>query len=154
MKRSHKIISGVVLSIGLATAAGAYATYKHGYDEAKASFVVSYVSDKLALNETQEQKLAVLADKVIALKSDFRQNAVPLHSEIKDLIAQDSFNQQQALSLINEKTQLVNNAAPEVVSAFASFLDGLDDTQKSKVLDFLDKKGHHRGHGWSDDKSD
>ncbi len=146
MKRSSKIISAIVLSISLVTAAGAYATYKNGYDEAKASFIVSYVTGELELNNQQQQQLEELATKVLSLKSQFKDSAKPLHAEVKKMITEDSFNQQQALNMINEKTALINSSAPEVVSAFADFLDGLSDTQKSQVLEFLEKKGKHSGH--------
>ena len=146
MKRSSKIISAVVLSVSLVTAAGAYATYGKGYGEAKTSFIVSYISDELELNNQQQVQLEGLATKVMSLKTEFKETATPLKAQVKEMISEETFNQQQALNMINEKTAFINNAAPEVVSAFADFLNGLSDTQKSQVLEFLDKKGNHSRH--------
>ena len=147
MKRSTKIIGAVVVSLSLVTAAGAYAT-KQGYGEARAAFVTSYVSHELDLNDEQKLQLTALTDKVMSLKDQFKAQGQPLHQDIEQLLNADTFDQQKALKMISEKTVFINQAAPEVIAAFAGFLDGLNTEQKAEVMEFLKDKHQRRGQGW------
>ena len=103
MKRTTKIISAVVLTIGLATGATAYATYNNGFGAAQAAFMVSYIGSELSLNDSQQKQLEVLSDKIIAVKSTFQAQGKPLHSKLKNMLEADKFDQQQILTMINQK---------------------------------------------------
>jgi hypothetical protein len=148
MKRSTKIISAIVISVSMVTGATAYATYKQGYSEAHAAFMTSYVSSKLDLTDSQQVELAALSSKLMALKNNLKPQDKPMIQEVTALLSADRLDQQQALAIITDRTALINKAAPEVVAAFASFLDGLNTTQKAEVLEFLEKKQHHGGRSW------
>jgi Spy/CpxP family protein refolding chaperone len=151
MKRSTKIISAVVLSIGLVTGGAAYATYKQGYGEARAAFMTSFISSKLSLNESQEAQLSELSTQLMALKNNLKPQKQPMVEEITALVSADKLDQDKALALITKRTTLINQAAPEVIASFATFLDGLNASQKAEVLEFLEKKGQHGKHGWKHD---
>ncbi|MEH6442788.1 MAG: Spy/CpxP family protein refolding chaperone [Oceanospirillaceae bacterium] len=148
MKRSTKIISVIVISISMATGATAYATYKQGYGEAHAAFMTSYVSNKLDLTDSQQIELSALSTKLMALKNNLKPQDKPIAQEITALLSADKLDQQQALAIITDRTALINQAAPEVVAAFANFLDGLNTAQKAEVLEFLEKKQQHGDRSW------
>ena len=148
MKRSTKIIGAVVLSISLVTAAGAYATYNHGNGEAHAAFITSYISSELALDDTQQLQLTALSEQVMSLKDQFNAQGQPLHQELEKLLSADTFDQQKALNMISDKTAFINQAAPEVIAAFAGFLDGLNTEQKAEVMEFINDRHQGRGQGW------
>lgn len=147
MKRSTKIIGAVVLSVSMITGATAFATYKQDFAQARADFMVSYVSDELSLNDSQTKQLELLTQKVMAVKNELKAESKPLHQDIENLIKADKFDQQQALEMLNNKTQMINQAAPEVITAIGNFLDGLSTAQKGEILEFLEKKSN-KGHGW------
>ncbi len=148
MKRTTKIISAVVLTLGLATGATAYAKYNSGFGEAQAAFMVSYIGSELSLNESQQKQLEVLSDKIIAVKSTFQAQGKPLHSKLKNLLEADKFDQQQILAMINQKTELVNQEAPAILAALADFLDNLNPEQKAEVIQFIEDKKSRHGRGW------
>ena len=148
MKRTTKIISAVVLTIGLTTGATAYATYKGGYGEAQAVFMVSYIGSELSLNDSQKQQLEVLSEKLLAVKKTMKAQGDPLHKNIQALINADKFDQQKALTMMNEKMTMINEKAPEVLAAIGDFLDGLNSEQKAEVLQFIEKKHEGHGRGW------
>ena len=106
MKRSTKIIGAVVLSISLVTAAGAYATYKHGNGEAHAAFITSYISSELGLDDTQQLQLTALSEQVMSLKDQFKAQGQPLHQELEKLLSADTFDQQKALNMISDTRPL------------------------------------------------
>lgn len=148
MKRKTKIISAVVLSIGMVTGGAAYATYKQSYVEARAEFMTHFISNKLALNDAQVEQLNALTTQLIALKKDLKSQQQPMIEELNDLISAEQLDQDKALAIITNKTALINRAAVEVVPSFATFLDGLNASQKSQILEFLAHKSEYAKHGW------
>jgi len=148
MKRSTKIISAVVLSVGLIGGTTAYATYKASDADARAAYVVTYISSELNLDDKQKQLLGELRDKVMAVRSTLHAQGKPLHQDVAKLVGADTFDQQQALDMINSKTELVKSEAPQIIAAFGNFLDGLNSEQKTEILEFIEHKKEARGHGW------
>ena len=145
MKRSTKIISAVVLSIGLATGATAYAKYKGGFGDGHSAYMLGYISSELELDASQKQQLELLSSKILAVKTDFKAQSKPMHQEVRQLLSTEKFDQQQALNLLNNKIAVINQQAPEVLIALGNFLDGLNPEQKAEVLAFIDQK--HAKHG-------
>ncbi|MCP4387774.1 MAG: hypothetical protein GY802_05740, partial [Gammaproteobacteria bacterium] len=57
------------------------------------------------------------------------------------------FNQARALEIVQQKTQMVNEKAPLVVSSLAVFLDSLSAEQKAQLQDFVKNHRHQGRHG-------
>lgn len=148
MKRSTKIITAVVLSLGIAGGAAAVGKHRFGDPAKRASFMVSYVSEELALDSTQKQALTVLKDEVMAARESMRGQISGVHEQAGALIAAETFDRAGALQLINSKTAAVNSVAPEVVTALGNFLDTLDAGQKAEIVEFMQQRRgrHHRRH--------
>lgn len=146
MKRSTKIITAVVLTFGIAGGAVAYGKHKWGDPEMRAKHVVSYVSEELKLDAAQSDKLIALKDQLLDTGKQMRSEMQPLHGDISSLIGADTFDQVKALELINSKTALMNQNAPDVLAAMGNFLDSLNAEQKAEVMEFIE---HKRGrHSW------
>lgn len=154
MKRSTKIITAVVLSIGVVGGAAAYGKHRFADPEARAEFVIERISDKLSLDATQEQALTVLKDELLAKRSTMK-DLKPAREDLQALIEADTLDQAALLAMVTEKTQAVNAAAPDIVSALGGFLDTLNSEQKSQILTFMDEHrerggrfGGRHGHGF------
>lgn len=146
MKRSSKIIVAIALTVGIVGGAAAYGKSKWGDPESRAKHVVSYVTDELELDAAQSEKLNALKDQMLATAKRVRSEMKPAHEDISALIAADTFDQAKALELINTKTALVNENAPELLASMGDFLDSLNAEQKAEVAEFIK---HKRGrHGW------
>lgn len=108
---------------------------------------IERMSDKLDLNEAQKQKLAVLADEMLAQRKALRAGMESPRAEMKNLIAGEKFDRTRAQSLLDEKTAAVQMAGPRVIAAMADFYDSLNPAQQAQVRERLDKRhgGWKRG---------
>jgi protein CpxP len=109
--------------------------------------LIERASDKLDLNAAQQQKLAVLADKLIAQRSAFMGQGAQPRAELQALVAGDKFDRARALAMLDEKTRVVQVSTPEVIAALADFYDSLNPTQQAEVRELMDKRRGWFGRG-------
>ncbi|NJN53177.1 MAG: periplasmic heavy metal sensor [Gammaproteobacteria bacterium] len=83
--------------------------------------VIERVSDKLELNEAQKQKLGVLADEMMAQRAAMRGNSADPRTEMKALIAGNTFDRTRAQTLLTQKTEVVQAGGPKVIAAMATW---------------------------------
>ena len=148
MKISTRIITAVLLVAG--SSGAVYAFSKHGdwgmsADE-KVEFISDRVTDKLDLDDVQRQNFTELA----ALVADTLQEVKPTREqrfdEITSLLQEPSFDQARALEMIQQKTQLVNEKAPLVITSLAGFLDSLSMEQKQELQEFMQHRHERHRH--------
>jgi periplasmic protein CpxP/Spy len=141
-------IATVVL--GGLTACGTRGDHARGWSDERITEMrgkaVDKISDKLALNGVQKQKLGALADEMIASRKALKGGSADPRADLKALITGDKFDRTQAQTLLDQKTQAVQGHGPKVLAAFGDFYDSLTSAQQQQVRDKLDK----RGHGWWD----
>ncbi len=145
MKRSIKIVTAAVLTAGIAVGAAAYGKHEFEKSDRRAAYMASYVSDELDLDATQEQALIALKDEVLLARKLIHEQMMPAKGEIVELLTADSFDQARALELIHTKTTALIQAAPPVIAALGSFLDGLDAEQKAEIQSFKEHRGGDHG---------
>ncbi|MCP4390860.1 MAG: periplasmic heavy metal sensor, partial [Gammaproteobacteria bacterium] len=137
MKLSTRIITAVLIVAGGSGAV--YAFNKHGdwgmTPEEKVDFVTERVTKKLELDSEQQQNFTSLAETVAGIMLEARQAKQQQMNEIGELLQDPSFNQARALEIVQQKTQMVNEKAPLVVSSLAVFLDSLSAEQKAQLQD-------------------
>lgn len=109
------------------------------------SRMIERVSEKLALNEDQKQRLGVLADKLKEQRAALVGQTTDPRAEVKALVAGDKFDRARAQNLVGEKTAALNSKSPEVIAAAADFYDSLNVVQQQKVRDFMERR---HGGGW------
>jgi Spy/CpxP family protein refolding chaperone len=147
MKISTRIITAVLLVAG--SSGAVYAFSKHSdwgmsADE-KVEFISDRVTSKLDLDEVQRQKFTELAELVADTLQEIKPGREERFDEIASLLQEPSFNQARALEMIQQKTQLVNEKAPLVISSMAGFLDSLSMEQKQELQEFM-RHRHGRHH--------
>ena len=149
MKLSTRIVIAVLLVAG--SSGAVYAFSKHGSwgmtPQEKAEFVTERVTKKLELNAEQQQNFASLAELVTGIVVEARAERKAQMEEISGLLEEPSFNQARALELVQQKTGLINEKAPLVISSLAVFLDSLNAEQKDKLQEFIEHRRHHHRHG-------
>jgi Spy/CpxP family protein refolding chaperone len=147
MKRSIKtIIIGfgiTALTLGTLAACG----HKYKDPEAKAEWFTEKVASKLDLNEDQRQKL----DEVAALYVENRKERDKYREKTRDTIIElskaESFDQQKAMSLVQERSRITEEYAPKMVNAYAEFHNMLNAEQRAEITEHLsDHFDHH--HHW------
>ncbi len=145
MKRTTKIITAIALTVGLAGGTAAYGKHMFGGEGKRADKMVSYISDKLELDATQQQALDVLKTQMVSARETVKADRASMKEEALSLINAESFDRAKALDMINAKVSMVNAQAPEMVNALGDFLDTLNAEQKAEIAEFVEK---HRGrHG-------
>jgi len=147
MKISTRIITAVLLVAG--SSGAVYAFSKHSgwgmsADE-KVEFISDRVADKLDLDDLQRQKFTELAELVADTMKEVKPTREQRFEEITSLLQEPSFNQARALEIIQQKTQLVNEKAPLVITSLAGFLDSLSAEQKQQLQEFMQHKHEHHG---------
>ncbi len=147
MKLSTRIITAVLLVVGSSSIV--YAVNKHGdwgmSPEEKIEFVSDRVTSKLGLDEAQRQRFSAMAELFAATMQEIKPGHEQHLGEISALLQEPSFNQAQALDMIQQKTQLVNEKAPLLIASLAEFLDSLTAEQKNQLQEFLQHRHkHHR----------
>ena len=147
MKISTRIITAVLLVAG--SSGAVYAVSKHGdwgmsADE-KVEFISDRVTSKLDLDDVQRQKFTELAELVADILQEVKPTREERFEEIASLLQEPSFNQARALEIIQQKTQLVNEKAPLVITSMAGFLDSLSMEQKQELQEFMQHR-HGRHH--------
>ena len=147
MKRTTKIITITILSFGLVSG-GAFAYAKHKFDDPskRADFVVSKITKKLDLDDSQKLALVELKDQLLISKQKVKAESKPIFEEVAALVEADTFDQSAALDMVTTKTAAINESAPALVAALGNFLDGLSPEQKAEVLEIMERKKKHRHH--------
>ena len=149
MKLSGKIITAVLLVAG--STGVVYAFRKHGdwhmTAAEKVEFVTERVTKKLNLDNEQQQKFGALADTVAQIMIEARASKEQHVGEIGELLQEPSFNQARAMEMVQQKTQMINENAPLVISSLAVFLDSLNLEQKQELQEFVKHHRDHRRHG-------
>jgi len=148
MTRTKKVIAGILFSVvtlgGLVAIAGPGHHGKFGGMNAeKAEFIVSRISHKLDLNEVQEQHLDNLKDTMLNLKAERTEKRNP-RELVKAMLADPVLDEATVLNLIQERTNRINQKAPQVVSALADFTNSLSDEQRAEIIETVEKISKHR----------
>jgi Spy/CpxP family protein refolding chaperone len=150
MKLSTGIITAVLIIVGSSGAVYAFGKHNHWgmSPEEKADFVTDRVTKKLDLDSQQQENFGKLAQTVAQLMMDAKATREQQVNEIGALLQDPSFNQARALELVQQKTQMINENAPLVITSLAVFIDSLNAEQKLQLQDFLKhRRGHHRHKG-------
>ena len=152
MKLSTKVIVAVLAVAGSTSAV--YAFSRHGgwhmTPDEKVEFVTDRVTKKLELDSQQQQNFNTLAESVAQIMIDVRAARGQHFDEISALLQEPSLNQARVLELVQQKTQMINEKAPLVVSSLAVFLDSLNAEQKQELQDMIEHRRRHHGHGYHD----
>ncbi len=150
MKLSTKIIIAVLAVAGSTSAVYAFSRHGGGWHmtpEEKVEFVTDRVTKKLELDSQQQQNFTVLAESVAQIMLDARVSRKQHFDEISTLLQEPSLNQARLLEMVQQKTRMINEKAPLVVSSLAVFLDSLNAGQKQELQEMLEHKRRHHGHG-------
>ncbi len=149
MTKTKKFIIGTLFSVvtlgGLVAVAGPGHLGKFGGMNAeKAERIVERVSSKLELNDLQKQNLVSLKDTVLELKAKNKPQ-MDRKAFIQSLLAKPVLDETAILAKIQERTNMMNQVSPQVVTALANFTNSLSDEQRAKMSKMTEKFGKRRG---------
>jgi protein CpxP len=148
MKIALISIGLVIAAVGIVGASSGFCD-KRGNPEEFANHMVEKITKKLSLREDQVAKLEIAKTELLSIKKDMSAQRQTMRTSFIDLIEKPTLDQQTILSMVKEKTQSVNDKAPQVVVALAGFYDSLNPEQQEMLREKIkDKMESHRSR-WS-----
>jgi inhibitor of KinA sporulation pathway (predicted exonuclease) len=106
-----------------------------------------HISRKLELNSEQEITLESLTSRFAEITQQLKQQKEDRAQFIEQILAEGPMDQASLLQKITEKTDMVNQNAPEMVALIAQFVDSLDAGQKAELKTMIEKRGNYTGFG-------
>lgn len=148
MKKSTKIIVISVLTLGVTTgvfAYGAHSAWKMSPGK-KAEYMTDMITENLELNTVQQENLAALSATVLDMMSEVRSGRGEHMELVQQILSEPTMDQTAALQMIQQKTQMINDKAPQVIASVAGFLDSLDNEQKQELREHMAERmsRHHK----------
>ena len=147
MKKSTKITIATILVLGVTT--GVYAVSSNNHwnmsPEEKSEFITDRISNKLELDASQQQSLQDLASTMMNIMGDVRSSHREHMEVVQQLLAEPTLDQAQALEMIRQKTQMINDKAPQVIASLAGFMDTLNEDQRTQLRGFIGERMEHHG---------
>lgn len=155
MKKVTKIVLGSVATVIAVVGISGFAMAKHygGSHGMMGEFMIYKLDKQLELNDSQVNQLKSIQEYV---KTKHAEHEKEDHkAEIKKMLSQPVLDQQQIISMMDEKMQEMRSNAPEMISKIAAFTDTLSTEQRAELIEMMDKmghRGHHRGRHMEQDK--
>lgn len=149
MKISTRIFTAVLLIAG--SSGVVYAFSKHGdwgmTPAEKVEFISERVTQKLDLDEAQTAYFTDLAEIISGVMQEVRPSRQQRSEEFMQLLQEPSFDQARALALVQKRTRLIDEKAPEVIARLAIFMDSLTPQQRQQVQEFIEHRHGRHKHG-------
>ncbi len=142
------IIVGFLISVTLVVSAFAGWGQHHGDSGICENRVIEKLTQKLSLNEGQVEKLKFATLETTKVKKNMKENRKQVLGSIGEMLDQPTLDQERAISILKNKTQNMNEKAPQVVAALAGFYDSLTPEQQKILRDKFNKKMEHKSYSW------
>lgn len=115
--------------------------------ENRAEWMVDRINNKLELTDVQQTKLKALSEEMLSSRKAMKLKFSDSHNQVAALFEQTTLDQNKALGILQSHTQMIEEQAPVMISAFANFYDSLDIEQQAEVREFMQehKNRRHRG---------
>ena len=139
MKKSTIIIAVTVLTLGVTSgvlAYGAHSAWKMS-PEKKAEYVTEKITENLELDVIQQENLRALSVTLLDILQDVRSNRNEHREMVQQLLSEPTMDQAKVLQMVQQKTQMINDKAPQLIASIAGFLDSLDSEQKKELREHM-----------------
>jgi len=149
MKKSTKIIAVAVLALGVTSGVMAYGAHSawNMSPEKKTEYVTDKITENLELDAIQQEFLAVLSGDLLEIMQEVRSNKGEHREMVQQLLSEPTMDQVKVLQMVQQKTQMINDKAPQLIASIAGFLDSLDSEQKMELREHMGKHmNRHREH--------
>lgn len=144
MNRSKKIISTVLLSLGLiggVTACGHRGWCGHGpghwHTGDHADKIIEKISDRLELTTDQTAMLGKVKNRFGELKDEMQEQRSAHRQELLALLAAPRLDRPKVMELVVGSLRSMEQQAPEIIAVVADFTDSLNPDQKKQMEEFI-----------------
>lgn len=138
-KKRTWVIGGVVAALIGTTA---FATMHKHSPEKRVERVTERVVGKLDLNTSQEEAFAKVAKSYVSIRGTAPEFMLDLSGKLKDLAKDETLTVEEVNLLREEIKAEFDRRTDILVPEFVAFYNTLDETQRAKVVERLDKMGN------------
>ncbi len=153
MTKKTALLTMGLLGFILAGTVFAFGGHHHNPEE-RATYMVEKITKKLSLNNEQKNKLTVLKDSMLTLRSDIKQDKAVLKQDLLSSVSGTTLDEAVILGHIEQKAETLHTRAPEFVAALGEFYNSLDANQQEKVRTKINKFVQRMQHHDYDDLDD
>ncbi len=136
LKKKTWVIGGVVAAL-LGTAA--FATLRDHSPEKRVQRVTERVVGKLDLNTSQEEAFSKVAKSYVSIRGTAPEFMLDLSSKLKELAKDETLTVEEVNQLRDQIKSEFDRRADVLVPEFVAFYNTLDDSQRERVVNKLDK---------------
>ena len=108
--------------------------------EKRAERAVGYISNKLDLNDQQEDMLTGIKDKFMAARQEMRSERKNHHQMLTNLVRSDEMSADELMSMYEDHKQSIEQQLPLFVDDIIAFHKTLNTEQKETIIKFMDKR--------------
>jgi len=138
MKKRTKIFFGVIIAVGVSVAALKY--FFHGGPEVHAERFVNHIESEYNLDAQQSDALRQLTGAMLDIGRNVKSGRDEHLREVMDIVFEPTLDQQRANLLVQEKTELFEARANEMIALLGNFTDQLTPSQKQQMRNRLENK--------------
>ncbi len=148
---SKTLIIVLVVSLLLLAGGGlAWAKYRghcgHGPER-----MVNHLSKKLALDETQQQKLQLLGTSLSEMRGQWREKRQGTRDQVLELLKAADFDRDKAAQILDERAEKLRLKGQDLLQQFADFSDSLSLKQRQQLAGMVESRTGRYWHRHSDD---
>jgi Spy/CpxP family protein refolding chaperone len=145
MTKRKKILLASLLSIVTFGSVAAFSGGQHCFNpEKRAAFMVKRMTHKLDLNETQVTHLKAVQQ---LMSQHHKAKKEQGRGELLSLLDAPELDQNQALSLLENRTEQIKQNAPEMIAAIADFTNSLSAEQRTELKQVVKNFPNRGGFG-------
>ena len=84
---------------------------------------------------------------LLEIIQDVRSNRNEHREMVQQLLSEPTMDQVKVLQMVQQKTQVINDRAPQLIASLAGFLDSLDSEQKKELREHMgEHMSRHQEH--------
>lgn len=133
------VIGGVVAAL---VGTAAIATTRDHSPEKRAERVTERVVDRLDLNDTQEEAFSRVAKSYASIRGTAPEFMLDLSRQLKELAQDETLSVEEVNMLRDQIKAEFDRRADALIPQFVAFYNTLDEKQRAKVTERLDKMGN------------
>lgn len=107
--------------------------------EERADRFADRVSDKLELNDSQQELFNTLKETALKASLELKSNKQGMHTDFVELISLNSIEPDEMTQFTDKNIALLHAGIKSIVPSFVAFHASLDEEQKQKVITFITK---------------
>ena len=142
MNKTNKVVLAT-LYLAIAVLSVTACGHRHYDQEHRSQWIIKRISEKLDLNDAQQEKLKAVKTEIQAGLSKYQDQQKQLLDRIIKDVQEPAMNKELLMEAVESRQKVYNDIAPHVVDKIIDFQASLNADQKKKLAEYIE---HWRDH--------